>query len=266
MKLVYHSFYDSFPREYGETPGEVHMYADQFVMKCRPEPNSVALLVEPRSIIPDTYRWVEQNWEKYIHVYTFDGQLLEAIPNSKLMLYGQITAEFPDGPKTKNISMACSGKEFCEGHKNRQRIARELKGRIDVFGTFDGGAYASDEEIYSGYRFTVAMENYKEGYYFTEKICNCFASKIVPIYWGTNRISKFFDTDGIIKAATPDDVPKLVDMVLQDPEGEYTKRLDAVERNYKYVQDYRSFARLFLKTYGEDLERIAEINERHRND
>lgn len=257
MKINYHSYYKSIPEEYGEGPGIIDIYADTFIM-TRPKKNSVAILVEPRSIIPDAYNWIEQHYERYAYVYTFDSRLIDQLPNAKLFLYGHIKAEYPQGPKDKNISMVCSNKTICQGHKDRQRIARQIKDSIDVYGTFDGGPYADYKDIYLGYRFHVAMENLKDGYYFTEKICNCFASKIIPIYYGTSRITKFFDADGILLAVTPDDIPRLVETVLKDPIGEYNNRLNAVERNYKYVQDYRQWGINFLKANGDDLERLAK--------
>lgn len=257
MKIKLRSSYDSFPEKYGDSNKQINFYVDNNVYFMdntdRNEENAIALLVEPRAIIPGTYAWIEENYQKFKYVFTFDSRLL-MLPNAKLLIYGTITAEFPDIPKTKNISMIASNKDLCEGHINRKRIAYVLSDRIDTFGQFNGGPYCDDATYMSGYRFNVAMENYSDGHYFTEKICNCFASRTVPIYWGCPNIGQYFNMDGIVYCNTPTEVIDAVGKVLQDPEGEYNKRLEAIEDNYRRVQKYRSYPDLFLETYATLLE------------
>ena len=259
MRIKLRSSYDSFPSKYGNSDKQVTFYVDNNVyfmdrMDVN-EHNGIALLVEPRSIIPGTYAWMQENYQKFRYVFTFDSELLK-LPNAKLLIYGQITAESPDDPKTKNISMVASNKDFCSGHINRQNVARALMDKIDTYGKFKGDAYCDDKDYLSGYRFNVAMENFSDGHYFTEKICNCFASKIVPIYWGCPNIGEYFDMDGIIYCRTPNEVIARVNDVFMDPEYEYNKRKDAIEHNLQLVQKYRRYANWFLETYGDLLEGI----------
>lgn len=264
MRINLRSVYDSFPEKYGESDKQINFYVDNNVYFLentdRNEHNAIALLVEPRSIIPGTYQWVQEHADKFRYIFTFDSELLE-LPNAKLLIYGQITAEFPDTPKTKNISMVASDKDFCEGHRNRQEVAWKLIDIIDTYGKFNGGEYCDDKDYLSEYRFNICMENYSDGYYFTEKICNCFASRVVPIYWGCPHIEEYFDTNGIIYCRTPDEVIEKVKQILIDPIHEYEKRKDAIEKNFKEVQRYRRYADLFLKTYGSLLEGISTEGE-----
>lgn len=259
MKIKLRSSYDSFPEKYGNSNKQINFYVDNNVYFLdntdRNEECAIALLVEPRAIIPGTYQWMSENYHKFKYVFTFDSELLK-LPNAKLLIYGQITAEFPDDAKTKNISMVASNKQECSGHINRQNIARALMDKIDTYGKFKGDVYCDDKDYLSGYRFNVAMENFSDGHYFTEKICNCFASKIVPIYWGCPNIGQYFNMDGIIYCETTTEIIDSVDMILKDPIGEYEKRMNAIEDNFKRVQKYRRYADLFLQTYGELLEAI----------
>ncbi|MCP9903235.1 hypothetical protein KBY72_12165 [Cyanobium sp. BA5m-21] len=48
------------------------------------------------------------------------------------------------------------------------------------------------------YYFSIAMENSKEDFYFTEKIIDCFLTKTIPLYYGCPSISKIFDSRGIL--------------------------------------------------------------------
>lgn len=259
MKIKLRSMYDSFPEKYGTSDKQINFYVDNNVYYLdntdRHVENAICLLVEPRAIIPNTYKWVSENWHKFKYVFTFDSEMLK-LPNAKLLIYGQITAEYPDVPKTKNISMVASNKDMCKGHLQRRWVAMELSDRIDTYGTFNGGAYCEDEAYLSGYRFNVAMENYSDGHYFTEKICNCLASKTIPIYYGCPHIGDYFNAYGIMQCETADEVIETVDFVLKNPEKFYEMRKDAIEENYRLVQKYRRYAKLFLETYGELLERI----------
>ena len=261
MKIRLRSNYDDFPEKYGTSDKQINFYVDNNVYFLenadRHIKNAICLLVEPRAIIPGTYKWVSENWHKFKYVFTFDSEMLK-LPNAKLMLYGWINAdvECPDISKTKNISIVASDKAMCEGHINRRRVATELSDRIDTYGKFNGGAYCEDSVYMQGYRFNVAMENYSDGYYFTEKICNCLASRTVPIYWGCPHIGDYFNMDGIIYCNTPEEVIEKVDEVLIDPIGEYEKRRDAIEDNLQRVQIFRHWSTIFLNTYGEMLEEI----------
>ena len=256
MKINLHSVYvDTFPEQYGSSKKPVEFYVDYDVFKVPgSEQNAIALLVEPRAIMPGVYYWMEENYNKFRYVFTFDSVLLK-LENAKLLIYGQITAEYPNENKSKGISMVASDKDGCAGHRTRQWVATLLTDRIDTYGRFNGGPYCTDREYLAEYKFNVAMENYSDGHYFTEKICNCFASRTVPIYWGCPHIGEYFNMDGIVYCERPEDVLTAVDRIRKDPLYEYAKRCAAIEDNFRRVQKYRSYANLFLETYAELLER-----------
>lgn len=262
MQIDFKSDYpDSLPHNFGDKDGTIHVYIDNKVYLAAEENHHdpIALMVEPRSIFPEAYAWLEKNWKLFKYIFTFDSNLL-ILPNAKLFLYGQITAEFPGWVKNKGISMVASNKDFCEGHRQRKSVAWELKGLIDTYGQFDGGEFCEDKDYLANYMFNVAMENYSDGYYFTEKICNCFASKIVPIYWGCPKehLAEFFNMDGIIYCNTPEEVIHKTKQMLINPESQYFSRINAIEDNYYRVQKYRRFAPLFLNTYGKLLEGLVD--------
>ena len=57
--------------------------------------------------------------------------------------------------------------------------------------------YKSKEfiEYVSQFKFIVSMENSQEDTYITEKICHGFLANTVPIYWGSPRVSDYFNTN-----------------------------------------------------------------------
>jgi len=57
--------------------------------------------------------------------------------------------------------------------------------------------YKSKEfiEYVSQFKFIVTMENSIEDTYITEKICHGFLANTVPIYWGSKRVTDYFNKD-----------------------------------------------------------------------
>lgn len=257
MKINLHSFYNHFGcHKPAEGEKFIECYNDFFVMDNK---GGIALLIEPRSIMPWAYQHMESHWSDFDFVFTHDDELLKK-PNARRILwggvcnYGDYGAAYGDMPKTKNISFVSSDKEMCELHVARKNLARELNGKVDSMGTFNGGPKVNSEQIYGEYRFSIAFENWISDYWFTEKICNCFAFNTVPIYFGARKIGEFFDERGIIRAESIDDIRRIVDYLQENGEEEYEKRLPFIEENRKRVAEYENFERWFFKTYEKELE------------
>lgn len=265
MRLNFFSYYPhgitrNIPEQIEQAPGEINIFSDYHILKYFGSygKNPIAILVEPRVIIPEVYDFVEKHNDFFKYIFTFDSVILDNCKNAKLLIYGQVTAEYPDPNKTKDISMVCSSKTFCEGHRQRNEIATALKRDIDTYGQFDGGSFVDFKDFYDGYRFHVAMENCKDGYYFSEKVCNCFASRIVPIYWGCPMIGDYFDINGMIIADNYKDIPELVkDLQKYGIEKAYEDRKEAIEHNFQEVQKYRCYGVWFFNNYSDLLMEVA---------
>jgi hypothetical protein len=65
----------------------------------------------------------------------------------------------------------------------------------------DKSCYNSIEflEILNKYKFIICFENSSNDGYITEKIFNCFFAKTIPIYWGSSKISKYFNENSYIE-------------------------------------------------------------------
>lgn len=258
MNILLHSFYNHFPnhKPKGDSP-YVECYNDVFIMREKIKPHSIALLIEPRSIIPEVYDFVEKNSTLFDYVYTHDSRLLDRIDNGRLILWGTVCdygdngGMYGDMPKTKNISLVSSNKKMCVLHEARIKLAFDLQDKIDCMGTYNGGKFVGNADIYGEYRFSVAFENYISDYWFTEKICNCFAWNTVPIYYGARQIGEFFNTDGIIQVKSVAEIGRVVDYLLTDDnaEREYNSRLDAIKDNRQRVVAFENFEKRFFDTY-----------------
>ena len=85
------------------------------------------------------------------------------------------------------------------------------------------------------YMFQIAVENMIHDTYFTEKLVDCFATGTIPIFRGTRKVDRFFDTRGIIFFDT---LEELSDILIGLTEDDYYDRLDVVKENFRRVRDF----------------------------
>jgi len=264
--LKNHSFYDDFPDNH---PVEGEPYIECFMGDfCHRvgniPPNSIAILLEPRSIEPNGYKWIENHPNVFRHIWTYDSKLLQ-LPQAHFLLWASLWCK-ADILKTRKISMVSSDKMCCELHKARIELARYFDKRnlVDCFGTFRGNKddYVDAYQAHAAYKFAIAIENDIDDYWFTEKILNCFATKTVPIYYGARKIGEFFNADGIIQVDDWHKIPAIVENL--DIDAEYEKRRAAIEDNYlKSLPWGDRWRDRFFRNYGYILEEM--MNELYNN-
>jgi hypothetical protein len=152
--------------------------------------------------------------------------------------------------KTKLVSMIASPKKFAFGHAIRHSVAEQLQGKIDLY----GGALESKRigntpwdksEALNDYMFQIVIENDKYETYYTEKITDCFATGVIPIYWGSPDIGDLFNKDGIIELVPDFDISQLT------PDLYYSK-LEAVKDNFNRVKDLASADDQLFKLINEN--------------
>lgn len=244
-----------------------HFYVEKAMTEIMGNPERrFGVILEPRSIIPEFYGYLEKNkaiYSEYDKIFTCDAELLEKIPNAKLWhsvahsWYGKSEEGLNDRAdahkyKTKNISMIASNKTMCRLHEIRRDIALKCKkeGWADTYGQFDGGGYLPNiDATLKEYRYQIVVENQISPLYFTEKIISCFDAQTVPVYLGATEIGKFFNEDGII-TLREEDLDNLDKILSQCNERDYEQRLPAILDNYSRVKEkYRNSWDLLYDTY-----------------
>jgi hypothetical protein len=98
-------------------------------------------------------------------------------------------------------------------HRNYILDKLEKKFKIDYAGNFRNntkkieGGYNTNSIInfYSQYKFVICVENTKQETYITEKIINGFLAKTIPIYWGSNNITDYFNENRFINITSLED-------------------------------------------------------------
>lgn len=218
----------------------------------------IAIMIEPRMFEghKQSYDFLDKNYEMFDYIFTHDSILLKNCPNARLMYWGSVWG-WSDEEKTKNVSMISSEKQYCDLHKKRFELVNYLDSMnlADCYGTWNGGSYIDTLKAHSAYKFAIAIENYVDDYWFTEKILNCFSNKVVPIYYGAKRIGDFFDINGIIIIDNIDDIPNLLKTM--DFDFEYRRRYAAIKNNYKKVSFFGGdFWDRFYLMFHKDLEKI----------
>lgn len=90
------------------------------------------------------------------------------------------------------------------------------------------------KEVAMDYMFHLAIENCRERYYFTEKLIDCLASRVVPLYFGDPSIGSVFKTEGFIILKQDD----AIDQINALTEEDYTSRLEAIEKNFELSKPF----------------------------
>lgn len=261
MKLV--SAYEQYGnKDMWDANSNVKCVCDEQIYANKRTGKQVMLLIEPRSIQPNVYDYVLQVYDQYEYVFTHDSQLLAVLDNAKPILWGGVWCRCENPVKDRLISMVSSDKEMCELHKERKRIARKYKDRIDVFGTIDGGEFTDPIDTLEHYMYAVIIENHIDDIWFTEKLCSCFATKTVPIYYGARDIFLYFDTGGMIVCRSIEELEEKIERILKDPEyatkNYYGYKMLGILRNYELSKKYEKFDEWLYKTYEKEIGGLFE--------
>lgn len=243
---------------------DTHFYsADDVFHVRRGGIRHYARLAEAETIIPETWKrfrkekaYIEQEFDAF---FTHSAEMLSTFSNARFCPAGAVWYGTPqwggsldeDVVKTKMVSIVSSTKAQCPLHVFRLQLARHLIGRkdVDVLGTIVG-QYTQPVDIFHDYRYSIAIENEVQPYWFTEKITNCFASKTVPIYYGATGIGEFFNTDGIIFISEPT-IEAAEQALRQCSAADYEARREAIDDNFRRVKDMLCPEDFLCKHYPE---------------
>ena len=226
---------------------KTHFYSHESMLETMGNPiRRYGFLTESPGIVPKSYKLFDKfkGLEKdFDLIFTYSEKILDEIENARYVPFGATlyTGSAAEADiykkKNKNISIVSSGKTMCELHKFRLQLALDCKKKnlADTFGTFDGGGWVPIDETLREYRYTVAIENIIEPYFFTERLVCALANQTIPIYLGATKIDKFFNMDGIIQISTKSDMDKILKSCTKE---EYERRLPAILDNYERVKKY----------------------------
>ena len=203
-------------------------------------------LLESRSIVPGLVEKIIANVDRFLSTYeaifTHDQRLLKLHEKFKWTpAYGLYVDKPEIGQKNKIVSMITSNKTMTKNHLLRNKLASVWADKMDLYGRGYNEIEKKEEGLLP-YMFSIAIENDCYKTYFTEKIMDCFATGVIPIYLGTPDIGEYFNKDGIISLSPEIELDKLT-------EGMYYDRIDAVKENFEIVQQYDVLEDWIYETY-----------------
>jgi hypothetical protein len=237
--------------EWSRTEGIANIVIDNQIMTYNPPLNekNFGWFCESSEILPSLKSYIRSNMptlkRKFRNIFTSDREIISWDPS--FFIFNPPGSNLPWTPKnnyripekTKKCSMICSPKSMTSGHKLRLEVAEKYSANFDLFGGASGSCrigsgsgpngdwWRSKEEALAPYMFSLVFENAKIDKYYTEKITDCFALGVIPIYWGTDKISEDFNMGGIIKWEDNFDFSMLT-LDLYNSKMEYVK--DNMER------------------------------------
>ena len=166
---------------------------------------------------------------------------------------------------TKTITNNYTAAVISNGSLNeRTAFLDKLEQRLPVL---YGGSYKnniggkiqgnfSSENLFNFYKntkFVITMENTKIGHYITEKLINGFRSGIIPIYWGSKHISKYFNSKRfiILEDTTESSINAVIDRMVNMSNDEYFQIVNEpifnIDINTVYENAINNIKRLVLK-------------------
>lgn len=205
----------------------------------------VGWLIEPPDINPGIYDYADKNYKKFDYILTFDKNLLNSGRNFLFYFFGCCwVQDFTKPNKSKICSMIASNKKITPGHSFRQEIISAFSSKVDHFGN-GFRRLEVREEGFRDYYFSIVIENSRPQYYFSEKLIDCFSSRTIPIYWGSD-VSPFFDTRGIL---TFDNLSELENIFKNLTPEKYFSMIEYVDKNFELSKNYRIPEDFIFKKY-----------------
>lgn len=196
-----------------------------------------AWLVEPECVFNHSYNYIKSNHNKFDKVFTHDKSILNVVPNSIFMAFGTTfinEKDFLIYPKKKLVSIVASGKNFTSGHSFRLKVLKEVRHKVDAFGR-DINPIDYKLDCLKDYMFSIAIENSKHDYWFTEKLLDCFLTGTIPIYWGCPSIGDFFDINGIICFNTLEELKEILYNISYET---YENKMISIKNNFEIAKKF----------------------------
>lgn len=141
------------------------------------------------------------------------GEINNNLVNFPLFVFYNYCYKFVYEYKNKPLLSKIPPKDVCVIISNNDSEGRnyfldelEKKVKIDYAGNYKNNVeriqhpHCSKEfvDFVSQYKFIISMENSKNKDYITEKILHGFSANTIPVYWGSDNISSYFNEERFI--------------------------------------------------------------------
>lgn len=149
-------------------------------------------------------------------------------------------------PKTKELSLITSDKQFSAGHRQRYKFAMAIKEyfgeRVDLFGR--GVNNFNDKwDVLAPYKYSLAIENSAYDDYITEKLYDCYLAHTFPLYYGAPNVAEYF-SPGSLAIIDINDLPGSIlsiEKILNDSNYYQNHLAQILQAKDKCLTDYNLF-------------------------
>jgi hypothetical protein len=234
-------------------------------VRCPPE-HIWAVMQEPPN---EVFGWMHRGDPSYARVYTTDPRLqdgnryFQTQPALAWVVdkdYDFLTrCSVPE--KTHPLSWVTSNKSAFRGHRLRMRFLQALQSRVefDLFGA--GFQFIKDKwDALAPYRYSLAIENFSNAYYWSEKLADCFLAWSMPIYYGCTRITEYFPAEAmlIIDIHDPDSVDQVSAAIKSNA---WERNLEAIAHARQLVLDkYQLFPFITQEIHAHEAESPGHLH------
>jgi glycosyltransferase involved in cell wall biosynthesis len=228
----------------------------------------VAWIMEPRELLPHSYKDLEDRVDKFDFILTYDSCLLKRWPDKCIFTPADGVSLDSESiflnkyKKQKMCSHIYSNKKTLEGHKLRHEVGKYIKTNkldVDMFGSGAGNFINLKSQGLREFYFSIIIENNKSPNYFTEKIIDCFVCKAIPIYYGAPNIEEWFDKESIIVFNSMEELKQILNNLSKE---EYLSKLKSLEKNRRKALSYYDYDKIIYKNIIKGRDRFRKIDER----
>ena len=178
-----------------------------------PKEKMILFIWEPPAVQPEAYDPIRQS--RFHKIYTFNDDLVDHVRFFKFYLPYLSPRVEPIVPyeERKFLTLIASRMKSChlqELYSQREKLIRFFEARpfepFDLYGRYweklhfvnYRGSIPGKLQVLKNYKFAIAYENSHINGYITEKLWDCFAMGVVPVYWGADNITDYVPADCFI--------------------------------------------------------------------
>ncbi len=235
-------------------------------VNCPPD-HIWAVIQEPPN---EVFGWMQRGDSSYARVYTSDPRLHDGTRyfQTQPALAWHVDKDYDFLTrcsvleKTRPLSWVTSNKSAFRGHRSRMRFLKVLQNQLefDLFGS--GFQFIKDKwDGLAPYRYSLAIENFSNAYYWSEKLADCFLAWSMPIYYGCTRITEYFPAESMLIIDIHD--PRCVDQVREAVQSNaWENNLDAIAHARRLVLNkYQLFPFITQQIHAHEAENHAQLHQ-----
>ncbi len=233
---------------------------EQPVTTCLPREHVWAIMQEPPN---EVFRRMHRGRRQYHRVYTQHPRLTgRKYIHSQPAIAWHVDRDYdflkdcPIPHKTAAASCITSAKTDFRGHVERLNFVQKLQKTVefDLFGR--GFREIADKwDGLAPYRYSIAIENFRNDWYWSEKIADCFLAWTMPIYYGCPRIAEYFPAESLVSIDIRDpDATRIVQETIRS--DRWLRNIDAIAEARRLVLERHqlfSFVAQEIRRYEEGM-------------